>query len=260
VVWTYTLLSVFAVSLVSFVGLLTFGMKTERLRSLLIYFVSFAAGALFGDAFFHIIPEIVETQGFGFSVSLALLGGIVIFLIIEKAIHLHQFHLLEGEGFGEPGHGNRPGNRIQPYVFTNLVGDAVHNFGDGLVIAASYFVSVPVGVATTFAVALHEIPHEIGNFSILVHGGFSPGRALLLNFLTALLAFLGAFVALVLSRYSEGIQNLVLPVAAGGFVYVAGSDLIPELHKESDTLKKVLLQVAVFVAGMGLMALLLLLE
>ena len=259
-VWIYTLLSVFLVSLISFVGLFTFGMKTDRLRTLLIYFVSFAAGALFGDAFLHIVPEIVETRGFGFPVSLAFLSGIVLFLIIEKAIHLHQFHVLEGDGHGPENHDDRWGARLKPYVFTNLVGDAIHNFGDGLIIAASYAVSVPVGMATTFAVALHEIPHEIGGFSILVHGGFSRGKALVINFLTALLAFAGALVSLVLSRYAAGIEGYVLPIAAGGFVYVAGSDLIPELHKESDTFTKSFLQLLVFVSGIALMAMLLLLE
>jgi zinc and cadmium transporter len=254
-IWLYTFLSVFCVSLISFVGLFTFGMRTERLRSLLIYLVSFAAGALFGDAFLHIIPEVVERQGFELPVSLSFLAGIVLFLVIEKSIHLHQFHPLEAE---ENGRGLT--NRLRPYVFTNLVGDAIHNFGDGLIIGASYLVSVPVGIATSFAVALHEIPHEIGNYSILVRGGMSRAKALLVNFLTALLAFCGALIALLLSRYAEGVQNLVLPIAAGGFIYVAGSDLIPELHKESDTLRKVLLQLLVFVGGIALMASLLLLE
>jgi zinc and cadmium transporter len=253
--WTYTLVSVFLVSLISFVGLFTFGMKAERVSTLLIYFVSFAAGALFGDAFFHIIPEIVRTQGFGFSVSISFLAGIVLFLIIEKAIHLQHYHL-----HGAEDHSHEPSGRLQPFVFTNVFGDAMHNFGDGLIIGASYLVSIPVGVATSFAVAFHEIPHEIGNFSILVHGGLSRGRALLVNFCTGLVAIAGALVALVLSGYIEGIQRFVLPVVAGGFIYVAGSDLIPELHKESDSFRKVLLQLVVFILGIALMAVLLLME
>lgn len=255
VVWLYTLVSVFLVSLISFVGLITFGMKAERVRTLLIYFISFAAGALFGDAFFHIMPEIARTQGFGFYVSVSFLGGIVLFLIIEKGIHLQQYH---SHGIGD--HTHEPVGRLEPFVFTNLFGDAIHNFGDGLIVGASYLVSVPIGIANTCAVAFHEIPHEIGNFSVFVHGGLSPVRALFLNFLSALFAVAGAVVALVLSRYASGIQHFMMPVVAGGFIYVAGSDLIPELHKESDSLKKIFLQLVVFVAGIALMALLLLIE
>jgi zinc and cadmium transporter len=256
VTWLYTLSSVFGVSLISFVGLFTFGMRSEHVTALLIYFISFAAGALFGDAFFHLIPEIVRTQGFGFSVSVSFLGGIVVFLIIEKSIHLQQYH-----SHGTEGHAHEePEGKIRPFVFTNIFGDTIHNFGDGVIIGASYLVSVPVGLATTFAVAFHEIPHEIGNFSILVHGGFSRGKALFVNFLTALVAVIGAVVALALSDYVDGIQRFVLPIAAGGFIYVAGSDLIPELHKESDSLRKIFFQLLVFILGIALMALLLLLE
>jgi zinc and cadmium transporter len=254
--WLYTFLSVFGVSLISFVGLFTFSMRAERLRTVLIYFISFAAGALFGDAFFHIIPEVVRTQGFGFYVSLSFLIGIIIFLVIEKSIHLHQYHTHGIEDHGR----EAPDGRLRPFVFTNMFGDAIHNFGDGLIIGASYLVGVSVGLATTFAVAFHEIPHEVGNFSILVHGGFSRGRALFVNFLTALVAVVGALAALLLSDAIGGIQQFVLPVAAGGFIYVAGSDLIPELHKESDDARKVFFQLVVFVLGIALMALLLLIE
>jgi zinc and cadmium transporter len=254
--WIYTLLSVFGVSLISFVGLFTFGMRAEHVKTILIYFISFTAGALFGDAFFHIIPEIVRTQGFGFPVSLSFLVGIVIFLVVEKSIHLHQYH-----SHGVEDHGRKaPEERLRPFVFTNILGDIIHNFGDGLIIGASYLVSVSVGLATTFAVAFHEIPHEVGNFSILIHGGFSRGRALFINFLTALVAVVGALAALLLSDAVGGIQRYVLPIAAGGFIYVAGSDLIPELHKESDDIKKVFFQLVVFVLGIALMALLLLIE
>jgi len=254
-IWLYTLVSVFIVSLISFVGLLSFGLQGERLSRLLIYFISLAAGSLFGDAFFHIIPEIVRREGFGFHVSLSFLGGIVLFLFMEKAIHLQQYHSFEKDNGGHESHA-----RVRPFVLTNLFADAIHNFGDGLIIAASYLTSVPIGLATSMVVAFHEIPHEIGNFSILVHGGLSRGRALFLNFVTALVSVLGALVALLLSGTVHGIELYILPIVAGGFIYVAGSDLIPELHKESESLQKVLLQLVVFLLGIALMALLLLIE
>lgn len=254
-VWLYSMVSVFLISLTSFFGLFAFGMKPERLKTLLIYFVAFAAGALFGDAFFHMIPEIVRTQGFGFYVSLSFLGGIVLFLVIEKIIHLLQYH-----SHGAEAHSQELTGRLRPFVFINVIGDGIHNFGDGLIIGTGYLVGIPLGVATAFAVVFHEIPHELGNYSVLVHGGLSRGRALFVNFLTALLAVVGVVVALVLRDYVEGAQHFILPIVAGGFVYIAGSNLIPELNKESVNLKEVLLQLAVFILGIALMALMLLME
>jgi len=246
IIWIYTLLSVLAVSLVSFVGLLSFGIRAEKLKVILIYFISFAAGALFGDAFFHVIPEIAKEQGFEFYVSVYFLLGIIIFFLVEKFVHWQHYHspaISQG---------------IKPFAYVNLIGDVVHNFGDGLIIGASYLASVPVGIATTIAVAFHEIPHEIGNFSVLLHGGFTRNKALVVNFITALFAVIGALFALILSRFVANTQNILLPIVAGGFIYIAGSDLIPELHKdEPHTLGKSLLQTLCFVLGMALMAMLL---
>ena len=142
----------------------------------------------------------------------------------------------------------------------NLFGEALHNFIDGLIIGASYLVSVPAGVATTLAVALHEIPQEIGDFGVLIHGGFSKGKALMLNFLSALTAVLGVIVALALSGMIESISLILVPIAAGGFIYIAGSDLIPELHKHSEKFGESLGHLIVFILGILVMGLLLLLE
>ena len=141
----------------------------------------------------------------------------------------------------------------------NLVGDVVHNFIDGLIIAASYLVSIPVGVATTIAVALHEIPQEIGDFSILLKGGLSREKALLFNFLTALTALLGLVVVFSLQKAVENINMFLVPFAVGGFVYIAGSDLIPEIHKEVKT-KNSLLSLLFFILGIAVMVGLLFLE
>jgi zinc and cadmium transporter len=114
----------------------------------------------------------------------------------------------------------------------NVVGDGFHNLIDGLVIGGSYLVSVPLGLATTLAVIFHEIPQEIGDFGILLHAGFNKAKALLLNFVSALAAFLGAVVALAIGSRVAGFSEFLIPFTAGGFIYIAGSDLIPELHKE----------------------------
>ena len=246
-VWIYSLASVLIVSLISFVGLLTLTIKADKLKKILLYMVSFSAGALFGDAFIHLLPEAVEEIGFGLNISIYVLLGIGFFFIIEKFIHWRHCHIPNSK------------EHVHPFAMMNLFGDGVHNFIDGLIIAASYLVSIPVGIATTLAVILHEIPSEIGDFGVLLHGGFSKGKALFYNFVTALAAVLGAIVSLSISSYVENITVFLIPFAAGGFIYIAGSDLIPELHKEVKV-KKSLLQFIAIVLGVLVMLLLLLLE
>lgn len=247
IIWTYSLLSVFIVSLISFVGIFTLSLRVEKLKKILLYLVSFSAGSLFGGAFLHLLPEIVEEYGFGMNISLAVLFGLVFFFIIEKFIHWRHCHI--------PTSNDHP----HPFAFMNLFGDAVHNFIDGLIIGASFMLSIPAGIATTIAVALHEIPQEIGDFGVLLHGGFSKGKALLFNFLTALTAIFGVIVALVLGSFVENITLFLIPFAAGGFIYIAGSDLIPELNKEMGV-KKSFIQLVSFVLGIGVMMLFLFME
>ncbi len=246
-VWVYTLVSVLIVSLISFVGVLTLSIKADKLKKILLYMVSFSTGALFGDAFIHLLPEVVEETGFGLNISFYLMFGIGFSFIVEKFIHWRHCHIPTSK------------EHIHPFAMMNLFGDAVHNFIDGLIIGASYLVNVPVGIATTLAVILHEIPQEIGDFGVLLHGGFSKLKALFFNFITALAAVIGAIVALVMSSYVENITIFLIPFAAGNFIYIAGSDLIPELHKEVKV-KKSLLQFIAIVLGVLIMAALLLLE
>jgi zinc and cadmium transporter len=142
----------------------------------------------------------------------------------------------------------------------NLFGDAVHYLIDGLIVGGSYLASIPVGVSTTLAVIFHEIPQELGDFGVLIHGGFNKARALRFNFLTALTAVLGAVIALVLGATLEGFIPLLIPFAAGNFIYIAGSDLIPELRKDEPNPKKAALQVVSITLGVAIMLLLILLE
>ncbi|MBM3233118.1 ZIP family metal transporter [Candidatus Pacearchaeota archaeon] len=246
-IWLYSLLSVFVVSLISFIGVVTLGIKTERLKKILIYFISFSAGALMGDVFLHLLPESVEENGFGLNISGTVLLGIFVSFLLEKVIHWRHCHMPH-----EKGH-------VHSFAYMNLFGDGLHNFVDGAVIAASYIVSIPVGIATTLAVLFHEIPQEIGDFGVLLHGGFSKGRALLLNFASALMAVLGAVIALWLNSVAELTVAFLVPFAAGSFIYIAGSDLIPELHKNT-TMKTSILQALTFLLGILVMAVLLILE
>lgn len=246
-VWIYSLLSVLAVSLISLIGIFTLSMKYEKMKKRLIYLVSFAAGALLAGAFLHLLPELVEEHGFSLSVSGMILGGIVLFFALEKVIHWHHHHMAVGE------------EHVEPFSIMILIGDGLHNFIDGMIIAASYLINIPVGIATTIAVVLHEIPQEIGDFATLLHGGFSRAKALTFNFLSALTAFLGLVFALIMQSYVENIEFFIVPVAIGGFIYIAGSDLIPELNKHPK-LKSSLLQLLFFVIGIAIMAALLLFE
>ncbi|MBI2140241.1 ZIP family metal transporter [Candidatus Woesearchaeota archaeon] len=243
----FTLTSVFAVSLISFIGILTLTMKEKGLKKFLLFMVSFSAGTLFGDAFIHLLPEAAESSGFTLSLSLALLAGIVVSFAIEKVIHWRHCHLPITK------------THIHPFSYMSLAGDAVHNFLDGIIIAAGYLAGLQTGIATTVAVILHEIPQEIGDIGVLLHGGFTRGKALLMNFITALTAFLGAGVALALTKTVEAIQPLIIAFAAGGFIYIAGSDLIPELHKELAAGKS-FGQILFFLLGVGIMVGLLFLE
>ena len=210
--------------------------------------VSFAAGALFGDVFFHLLPEIVKENGFSLVISTFTLAGICLFFLTEKIVQWHHHHVPAIED-----------HHINTFSYMVLIGDGVHNFIDGIIIAGSYLISFPVGIATTIAVALHEIPQEIGDFGVLVHGGFSKMRALLFNFVTATTAIVGAVIALVASKYVENISLYIIPIAIGGFIYIAGSDLIPELHKHY-SVKKSILQLLTFILGIVVMALFILLE
>jgi zinc and cadmium transporter len=234
------------VSLISLIGVISFPLKKESLKNFLIYFVSFSAGALFGDVFFHLLPDIAE-KGFNLSLSLAILSGIVASFAIEKIICWRHCHLPITR------------SHIHSFAYMNLFGDFIHNFIDGLTIGASYLISPIVGHATALAVIFHEIPQEIGDFGVLLHGGFEKNKALLVNFLTSLSAIVGVLVVFFVFAKFNQLNNFLIPFAAGNFIYIAGSDLIPELHKETE-LKKGMIQLLTFIFGLIVMYSLLLLE
>ncbi len=249
-VFLYSLAGVIIVSLISLVGLFALPFDHKKMKNWLIYFVAFAAGALLGDALIHLLPEAVEELGFGPEVSLAALAGVIVMFIIEKVIHWRHVHTMD----------HRENSRNHsPFALTNLVGDFFHNFIDGIIIAASFIVSIPVGIATTLAVIFHEIPQEIGDFGVLLHGGFSKWDAIKVNFLTALSAIAGVVLVFVLGSSFTSFSIWLLPFAAGNFIYIAGSDLIPELHKEVKW-KNSLMQLACFILGIATMVALLGLE
>lgn len=218
----YSLISVLVVSLISFVGVITIVLKKQYLKGFLLFMVSFAAGALLGDVFLHLLPELIHEHGFGLEISFYILLGILSFFILEKVLHWRHCHMM-----GAAGH-------THPMGIVNLVGGGFHNLIDGALIAASYALSIPVGIATTIAVVLHEIPQEMGDFGVLLHSGMKMKKALLMNFASELLAFVGVFLVLGSGIEASHITGIIIPITIGGFLYIANADLIPELHKDVD--------------------------
>jgi zinc and cadmium transporter len=243
---TLSLIATIIVSLISLIGVITLPFKKESFKNFLIYFVSFSAGALFGDVFFHLLPEVTE-EGLNLSISLPILGGVLTSFAIEKIICWRHCHLPITR------------SHIHSFAYMNLFGDFIHNFIDGSTIGASYLISPVTGHATALAVIFHEIPQEIGDFGVLLHGGFEKSKALLVNFLTSLSAIFGVLVVFFLYAKFNYLANFLIPFAAGNFIYIAGSDLIPELHKETE-LKKGVIQLLTFIFGLIVMYSLLLLE
>ncbi|MBU0767182.1 ZIP family metal transporter [Patescibacteria group bacterium] len=238
--YVYIFGSVFLVSIVSLVGVVILSFNEKLLKRVLLYLVSFSTGALLGNVFLHFIPEIAHHGEHIEEAMLFVLLGILLSFVIEQFIHWRHCHSLECKA------------RIHPVGPLILIGDAAHNIIDGILITTSYLINIPLGIATTTAVLLHEIPQEFGDFAVLIHSGMSKGKALFLNFLSALTAFIGVFIVLWLSMNMQGIEEMLLPLAAGNFLYIAGSDLIPELHKETH-FKSSVLQLMCMIAGIALM-------
>ena len=222
-VWIYSLMSSLLVSAVALVGGFTLFIKTPTLQRLVPLLVSLSVGVLLGDAFLHLLPDAIERTQNLQAVMLSTLGGLLLFFLLEKVVRWRHRHEV---------HPSQEVRQVRPLARMNLLGDAVHNFIDGTLIAGSFMVSPTAGVATTVAVIIHEIPQEIGDVGTLIYSGLSIRKAIWYNFLCALSCVVGAVFMLLLGSWlNDGIVYL-LPVAAGGFIYIAACDLIPELHRQ----------------------------
>ena len=185
---------------------------------------SFAAGTLLGTAFFDLLPEAASNASKNINIFLWALIGFLFFFLIERFIHwFHHHHEHPSTGLGQ----------VKPTVALITLGDSVHNFIDGVAIAASFLVNIPLGIVTALAVAAHEIPQEIGDFSILLHKGVDRRKVLLLNLLSSLVAIVGAVLTFLMADFVTGLLPVFLSVTAGFFIYIAASDLIPEIHEEN---------------------------
>jgi len=235
------IIATFLISFIAFAGALILFLKDKLLDRILLVLVAFSAGALMGGAFFHLIPEALENVGLenSLNVFLYVICGFLTFFILENFIKWHHCH-------------KREHPKIMPFSYLILVSDAVHNFIDGLIIAVAFVSSFSIGIITTLVVAFHEIPQEIGDFGVLIYGGIKKGKALLLNFLSAITVVLGGVVGYFISGEISGSITFLLGFAAGSFIYIASSDLIPEI-KTCDALKKSTSYFFVFLFGIGLM-------
>jgi zinc and cadmium transporter len=235
----YIILTTFVIALIAFIGIFTLSLNDKVLNKILLFLVSLSAGALMGGALLHLLPEAIEhTETVDFDVFLVILVGFVLFFLIEKVLHWRHCHKGKCD--------------VHTFHYMNLIGDSVHNFIDGLIMAASFSISTTLGFTTSLAIAAHEIPQEIGDFGVLVYGGFEKKKAILVNFCVALTIVFGGIVGYFISRNIEQATIFLLPFAAGGFLYIAATDLVPEIRKE-ENIKKSMATIVVFICGILIM-------
>lgn len=221
-------------SLIALAGSLTLILQPSTLEKILLPLVAFAAGSLLGGAFFHMLPTAVREMNNHFSIYLWLVFGFLLFLALEQFLHWHHSHEIIA-------------TKVEPLTYLILVADALHNFVGGLFVGGSFLIDTHLGMTAWFAAAAHEIPQELGDFAVLIHGGCSSRRALWLNFLSATTFLFGALFVYVISGMID--VAFLIPFAAGNFIYIAAADLIPEI-KQSRQISTNLLHFSAFIAGL----------
>jgi len=222
---TNSMIATIVISALSLVGVFTLFMKHKTISKITLYLVAFSTGALIGGAFLHLLPEAIESSD-SFTPFIYLIIGISVFFILERFLKWHHCH-------------KDSDCKVHTFTYMSLIGDGLHNFIDGLIIVSAFSISKEAGIATAIAVAAHELPQELGDFGVLIHGGFSRTKALFWNFISSLTAIAGAVAGYLLISSFHNITSLLLPFAAGGFIYIAMSDLVPELHKEPKLSKSI---------------------
>ena len=234
----WALIASITVSIISLIGIFSLLLSERLLKQVLILLVGFGAGGLIGGAFLHLLPEAIEHTADPTKPFVYVILGFIFFFILEKYLYWRHCH--------------KDNCEIHTFVYLNLIGDGIHNFIDGLIIGTSFMTDIHVGLASTFAIVLHEIPQELGDFGVLVYGGFSRTKALLCNLLSASTAIIGTIAGYYFCSHVEGFSLVLLSFAAGGFIYIASCDLIPELHKQPN-LKSAALSMLLFILGIAMM-------
>jgi zinc and cadmium transporter len=235
----YALISVIIVSLISIIIAMPFIIKKRISNQTLIFLLSISVGVLLSTVFMDFIPEIAE-HGYNLNSGIYLLSGFILMFIIEKFIHYHHSKRCEDIRYRH--------SHTYSVAPINLIGDGIHNFIDGLVIAGSYAVNISVGIASTISIIFHEIPQEIADFGVLLYSGLSKKKALLFNFFSAISAIIGAIVGFILIKSLENFISFIIPFAAGNFIYIAASNLLPQLHRHCK-LKDTLIHTLAIIIG-----------
>jgi zinc and cadmium transporter len=226
-----------AMSAIALVGSVTLLLPEAALRTIVLPLVAFAAGSLIGGAFFHLVPVSLETTGSPIVALGWTVLGFVAFFALEQFLHYHHCHRADADC-------------RKPLTYLVLVGDGLHNFLGGLAVAGAFLIDVRLGVTTWLAAAAHEIPQELGDFAVLIHGGWSRSKALVFNVLSASTFLVGGIVAWAASRHLD--LGFLVAFAAGNFLYVGASDLVPEVNRHRDPLVNVVLFTA-FAGGIALL-------
>ena len=259
-------LMIIVIGSLSLFGAIMISIREKTLDKILFILVAFATGTILASALFDLIPESLHhleelnTEGAAIAESLLfifVIFGFVMFFIIERFIYWFHGHAHEKDdqlvcyaGMDEgDGKSLKRGNKIKNFALLNLIGDGLHNFLDGVIIMVAFMSGTRNGIIVTLAVLFHEFPQEIGDFGILIYGGFSKKKALLFNFLSGMIALLGGLLAFVLSDVLELFNFFFLAFSGGGFLYIASAELMPELLKQED-LKKSILQALIFLSGL----------
>jgi len=224
-------------SAIALVGSVTLFLKEETLQRILLPLVAFAAGSLIGGAFFHMIPAGITRSGNTTSFYVWILAGFSVFFALEQLLHWHHCHRASA-------------NCKRPLTYLILIGDALHNFIGGLAIASTFIVDIRLGIMAWLAAAAHEIPQELGDFGVLIHGGWEKRKALIFNMLSALTFLAGGLLTYVVSFNFD--VSFLIPFAAGNFIYIGASDLIPEV-KEHENLRVNIKNYLAFISGLVLM-------
>ena len=238
----YPIVSVIIVSLISVVFAIPFLLKKRISKRVLLFLLSLSVGVLLATVFVNFLPEAVS-HNYTLGLALNLFLGFLLMFVLEKLVHYHHSKRAENEDYG---HGHA--YSLAP---VNLIGDGIHNFIDGLVIAGSYAVSTTLGIAATISIIFHEVPQEIADFGVLLYSGLSKKKALIFNFLSATTAILGTVFGLILAGSLQGFNEFIIPFAAGNFIYIAASNLVPQLHRECSILDT-LMHVAAMILGVAI--------
>lgn len=241
-IWLYTIISILLVSLMALAGIIFLVVKYHLFKKIQTLLISFAIGTLLGGAFLHLIPESLEHDHDHVS-PILIIASIVAFFVLEKYLHILRHH--------HPG-----SSKIKSFGPMNLLADGMHNLLDGILIAAAYSIDIHTGVIATAAVLAHELPQELGDFAVLIQAGYSRKKALLYNFISALSAFAGGFMVLLFPDSTKELPHYILPLAAGGFIYIALAELVPELNNKQ-TVSSSFFQIVAVLFGILIMYLLL---